>query len=74
MIEHNEAESLILLFETDPRSFISVKEAAACVGKGESTIRRWIDDTGKLDALKVGGTILVYRPSLRRMIKDLTAE
>ena len=55
----------------DSRSvaFLSVKDAAYLLGKHPSAIRRMIDE-GKLKAVKVGGTLFVYRPSLEQLVKD----
>jgi len=49
--------------------FLSVKEAAYLLGKHPSAIRRMIDE-GKIQAIKVGGTFLVYKPSLLQLVQE----
>ena len=64
--------SMTELFEREPEQFITIKHAADLVQKSISTIRRWIDE-GKISAIKVGGTWLVHRGSLKHMIVDPSA-
>jgi excisionase family DNA binding protein len=64
-------KGLIEVFLTSRNEFLTVKEAADLLGKGQTTIRTWID-TGKLQALRVGGTLYVYKGSLRQVIEDLS--
>ena len=53
------------------RDFLTVKQAAVLLNKDDSTIRQMVSK-GFLSALKVGGTIYIYRPSLIEWLK-LTA-
>jgi excisionase family DNA binding protein len=59
---------LINLFLSRRDEFLTIKETAALLGKSDTTMRAWVD-AGKVDAVKVGGTLYVHKPSLNRMIR-----
>lgn len=57
--------------KTRKLDFLTVKQAAILLNKDDSTIRQMVAK-GYLSALKVGGTIYIYRPTLVEWLK-LTA-
>lgn len=48
--------------------FQLVKQVATDLGKHPSTVRRWVDE-GKVDSIKLFGTIYVYIPSLKEAVR-----
>ena len=56
---------------TRKRDFGTVRQIAVLLNKDESTIRQMVAK-GHLSALKVGGTIYIYKPSVVEWLK-LTA-
>ena len=69
-----ELEKLLDLFLTLPSrerdaEFLTVKEVALLLGKDNSTIRRMVSEE-KLRGFKVIGEIRIYKPSVRKRLKD----
>ncbi|MDQ3802236.1 MAG: helix-turn-helix domain-containing protein [Acidobacteriota bacterium] len=54
------------------RDFWTVKQVAALLNKDDSTIRQMVSK-GYLSALKIGGTIYIFRPALVEWLKVTAA-
>ena len=54
------------------QDFWTVKQVAALLNKDDSTIRQMVSK-GYLSALKIGGTIYIYKPSLVEWLKVTAA-
>lgn len=63
------AHDLTGRFLNHPEEFVSVKDAASTLRKSESAIRQMLPE-GKVRAAKVGGTIWIWLPSLRVLIRE----
>ena len=59
---------LATTFFNNPELFVSVKEAAALLKKADSTVRRWAQ-LNLVEAITVGRTIWIYRPSLDKAVR-----
>jgi len=60
------------LFLEEPEHFIDVKTAAFLLRRRPSTVYNMVQE-GRLDSVRVGGLIFIYKPSVVRCIRAIAA-